>query len=249
MGRTQISLADRQFPDKATVRRYCSSILSSQPVGGRLPDDIAKFLIAVIKHHPRALEKLGAGVRCLRVAAHPIYRSRMFVIERVDGTLTDFSFLDAIAGIGRPANDNDPTTPPPTSRRDFARAARNAIREQVEMFRTAAQLTSDDRLGHVRCAVSNRLLPIDECDVDHEAPWDFRSIVEAFVTERHVEIANVPIAGYGDGETERRFVDKAFAGDFARYHLARASLRIVARSIHRRISAAARRREVPQPQA
>jgi len=248
MGRTRISLADRQFADKTTLRRYCASILASQPVGSRLPEDVAAFLIAVMRHHPRAPEKFGAGIRCLRIAVHPIYRSRMFVIERVDGSSTDFSFLDAIARIGRPANDNDAPTPPSTSRRDFVRAARAAIREQVEMFRTAAQLGTDDRYGRVRCAVSNQLLPIDECDVDHEAPWDFKSIVEAFLSERNIYIPNVPIAGYSDGETERRFLDNALAGDFARYHLERASLRIVARSIHRRISAEARRREAARPQ-
>jgi hypothetical protein len=165
----------------------------------------------------------------------------MLVLERMDGTETDVSYLAAIARIGRPANDNAPMSPS-VVRANFSRAAREAIRPQVEAFRSAALAATADPFGRVRCALSEALLPPHAVDVDHDLPWDFASILEAFVAEHRLVIAQVEILGFEDGSTRRYFADPKLAEAFADYHLERASLRVIDRDVHRRISAEARSR-------
>jgi hypothetical protein len=246
MNKRQIVVGGRTFVNKAILRAFCTAELHRCSPGEEVAEDVGRVLRGILSFHPEADLKLGTGIHRLLRGTHPVFRTPVLLVERTDGSITDISYRSAIERIGRPTNDNGPTPPPSTARRDFLIAARTAVRGQVEAFRRNAQIVADDPQGRVRCAVTETLLPMTECDVDHELPWTFASIIEAFVFERELNIETIAIGGFEDGSTERRFADPQLEGDFAQYHFARATLRFVERSTHRRISAEARRVSAPE---
>lgn len=231
-------LAGQIFQSRASLRKTLTAIVESREAGSRLSGTEDALIREVVGWHPDATTKIGPGIRSFRVERHPTFRSPMLVLERTDGTETDFSYLSAIAQIGKPANDNARMSSSVT-RASFIRAAREAIRPQIEAFRRAAQTAVADPLGRMRCEVTDALLSPNAVDIDHDRPWDFASIAEAFVAEHELVIAQVKIMGFEDGSTRRYFADPKMAEGFADFHLKRARLRVIDRAIHRRISAEA----------
>lgn len=65
-------------------------------VRGRYADGVpltgedARFLYALLTHHPRSTQKIGCGVRAI-VLHEYIGRTRCFFVIRTDGTAEDFS--------------------------------------------------------------------------------------------------------------------------------------------------------------
>lgn len=231
-------LAGQIFQSKSSLRKTITAIVKFREAGSRLNGTEDALVREVVGWHPDATTKIGPGIRSVRVERHPTFQSPMLVLERIDGTETDFSYLSAIAQIGKPANDNA-RMPSSVTRASFIRAAREAIRPQIEAFRRAAQTAAADPLGRVRCEVTGALLSQHAVDVDHELPWDFASIVKAFVSERELVFAQVDIRGVENGSTGRYFADPKLAEAFANFHLKRARLRVIDRAVHRRISAEA----------
>lgn len=231
-------LAGQIFQSKSSLRKTLTAIVESREAGSRLSGTEDALVREVLDWHPDATTKIGPGIRSFRVERHSTFRSPLLVLERTDGTETDFSYLSAIAQIGKPANDNA-HMPSSVTRASFIRAAREAIRPQIEAFRRAAQTAAADPLGRMRCEATNVLLSPNAVDIDHDLPWDFASIVEAFVTEHELVVAKVNILGIEDGSTRRYFADPILAEGFADFHLKRARLRVIDRAVHRRISAEA----------
>jgi hypothetical protein len=234
-------LAGQIFQTKASLRKALAEIIESRSPSSRLNRTEETLFREVLAWHPDATKKCGPGIRAIRVERHPVFRSPVLVLERTDGTMTDVSYLTAIARIGRSGNDNG-RVPHSVVRNNFSRAAREAIRPQIEAFRRMAQAAVADPCGRVRCAATHALLPQNATDVDHEPPWDFASILAAFVAKRQIVVAQVEILGFEDGSTRRYFADPTLAEDFADFHQKRAQLRIIDRAVHRRISAEARSR-------
>lgn len=231
-------LAGQIFRSKASLRKTLTAIVESREAGSRLSGTDDSLFRGVLGWHPDARKKIGPGIRSFRVERHPTFRSPILVLERTDGTATDVSYLAAVAQIGKPANDNA-HMPSSVTRASFIRAAREAIRPQIEAFRRAAQTAAADPLGRIRCEVTDVLLSPNAVDIDHELPCDFASIVEAFVAEHELVVAQVKILGFEDGSTRRYFADPKMAEGFADFHLKRARLRVIDRAVHRRISAEA----------
>lgn len=230
--------AGQIFQSKASLRKTLTAIVESREAGSRLSGTEDALIREVVGWHPDAATKIGPGIRSFRIERHPTFRSPMLVLERTNGTETDVSYIAAIARIGRPANDNGHMSSS-AARTSFIRAAREAVRPQIEAFRRAAQTAAADPLGRMRCEATDALLSPNAVDIDHDLPWDFASIVEAFVAEHELVVAQVEILGFEDGSTRRCFADLNLAKGFADFHLRRARLRVIDRAVHRRISAEA----------
>lgn len=100
MGRSKpVSIGDWHFETQAQALAYVKKILNSQPLKTPITGvDIDSLLRALLELHPRAVEKMGAGVQHFTVepARHG---TRCFYITRVDGTRTDFSYLKCVRGL------------------------------------------------------------------------------------------------------------------------------------------------------
>ncbi|KAI3925704.1 hypothetical protein MKX01_003263 [Papaver californicum] len=72
------------------------NILYKYPIGHSLNEDEKSTLISALRFHPRGNEKLGSGLREIKVGYHPKYNSRCFNVVRTDGTVEDFSYRKCV---------------------------------------------------------------------------------------------------------------------------------------------------------
>ena len=120
-------------------------------------------MLDLLGRHRHVHEKVGPGVRALLVQKE--YRgTQHFSIERVDGTIEDFSFRSCIT--------------PRTPETELRMACRTAVVDSVQCFKLAAFS------GHLElaCPISGEPVSIATAHVDHAPPWTFDAIVQAFVS-------------------------------------------------------------------
>ena len=85
----EVKIGGYCFPTKAVATEKIRSILNEWPLGARLEGEAHALISALLLCHPQAGQKIGPGVRRIRVGkGPPPYCSRCFVVERVDGTET-----------------------------------------------------------------------------------------------------------------------------------------------------------------
>jgi hypothetical protein len=111
------------FMTKTAAKKYVQEqILHAYPVGVPLNREHENFMRELLDRHRNATDKIGVGIEKIWVEQHPIFkRNRCFWLERIDGSKTDFSYIECI-------------TPPP-AKRDFAAACRAAVADQIIEFR------------------------------------------------------------------------------------------------------------------
>jgi hypothetical protein len=209
MGAISMTLGGHVFPTKISVKRFVQSILRRDE--GEI--DPSSFAFAVMRdllnYHPSAARKIGPGVCAIFVCVMPEhYYSKGFVLKRVDGTQTDFSYRECL----------NPSKP-----RDwFAQGCRTAIKRQVDALRDHVL-----GAGDVYCPITGELLVGGNCHIDHAPPWTFAKIFEAFVDEFSIDFAMVDYADrHLDYSTESRLNDE-LAEKFSKFHDERARLRAV----------------------
>jgi hypothetical protein len=197
-----------QFASKAALQRRIRTILNTRL--GEVDGEHAPFLLSLFRRHRDAEQKFGPGVAAIRVVLAMPYKTRCFEIERVDGTRTDISYLECLK--------------PSTVFEWFPAACRTAVVDQIQAFKDSAFGASH----WVNCAVTGDPVSRDNCHVDHEPPWTFEAIVDSFLDNSVIDLAQLEFMD-GDGETQSRFADQSLADSFARYHAERAQLRVVTR--------------------
>jgi len=217
-----LNIAGLNFDTKKSATAYVQRILNENELNQPLKDDEFAFILELLKNHPRHKEKLGCGIKTIitRLETEHGGGNRQFFIIRKDGTGTDFSFLQCINGIKK-------------SLSLFKEAARNAVKEQIIDFKEDYFKQNQDTEGRVACQETSVLVNRNECDVDHH-PTGFNYLVESYITDNDIDVSAVGIAGFEDGEQSKRFVDLELAKDFADYHNANASLRIVTKQVNLR---------------
>lgn len=135
---------------KTKARDRCREIIGAIENGELVRGDDAEFLLWLLDRHPRAAEKIGRGVAGFTVQSAEM-GTRCFVVHRVDGSSTDFSFYSCI------------TAPDGTAL--VRRAMRRAIADQVTEFKQASAAR-----GPLVCAVTGQVLSWDNAHVDHAPP-------------------------------------------------------------------------------
>jgi hypothetical protein len=203
---TPIVVNDESFPSKAALRRRVQAIL----YGGDPDEDSVAFLRDLVRRHRSAAEKIGPGIQTFRIVKVVPYNTAGFEIVRVDGTVTDVSYLECI----------NETTP----RHWFPAACRNAVFYQVAHVKDEAFAISDS----IQCPITGEPLTRETCHADHAPPWTFEAIVDAFIAEHRMDPSKVNYVE-GDGSVGSRFADAQLSARFAAFHLERASLRVVSK--------------------
>lgn len=198
-----IEVAGESFPTKRALTERCRGILYGGGSGVPLGAEDFRFLLGLLGRHRKAAAKIGCGVASFERAEE--YRgTRHFVVVRVDGTQTDFSFLACIT--------------PPSLAQELRAACRSAVAADVAAFKVAAFAGAAPV-----CPVRGCALSWDAAHVDHESP-SFEDLAAAFLRGCDPPPA---LADEEDGATEVRFADTAVSARFRAYHLERAKLRIV----------------------
>ncbi|MBY5406523.1 DCL family protein [Rhizobium leguminosarum] len=141
---------------------------------------------------------------------------RGFWVVRVDGTDTDFSYVDAVNG-----------TPKPQAQ-EFYHACRNAVSEDLrrEKERQFDRFSDDDRM--IACDATGALVGFTNANLSHAFP-SFLTLVNEFRMLRGWidAIPEGTLSASADKQISTTFVDPRDVTAFKAHHHSRAILRIV----------------------
>jgi Protein of unknown function (DUF3223) len=101
MGKRQpVIIGATEFLSKKEASAYCTKLLASYNNGQTVNEQDAEFLSGLLKRHPEAGQKIGAGVKRFfkDSGPEPNYGTDCFWVEQIDGTKVDFSFKTCVAG-------------------------------------------------------------------------------------------------------------------------------------------------------
>merc|ERR1719469_1601009 len=67
---------------------------------GEISEEAQAFVLDLLKSHANPAEKIGAGVKVVKVGSNPEFPdTKCFVIERVDGSVVDFSYIKCVTNL------------------------------------------------------------------------------------------------------------------------------------------------------
>jgi hypothetical protein len=204
----EYEVGGERFKSKAALTERVRKILYSYPFEEELqPDDFA-FMSSLLLRHTESTRKIGVGLAKMKVMPG-LHKTRCFFLIRIDGTESDFSFVNCING--------------KAPLQDLRTAMRFAVQDQSRALRDAAF----SRARVLTCPITGAVITSAEAHVDHIPPDTFERLVDRFLLEHGVDPTTVALGGDGDGEMQCYLVDDAFRTTWTEYHRAHARLRIV----------------------
>lgn len=210
-------IANRTFPTKKSLQDEIKRILHQSPLDQKLEGDDYKLIRALLDRHPQAEQKVGCGVRSIFVVKFPPYCSCGFELVRIDGSRTDFSYLQCLN--------------PESKLTRLKRACRYAVSDDIIAFR-------DDffRRGQSACEISGRFVDLNTYNVDHAPPMTFKNIFEAFLSEYGINVDKIVLSYGGDGSTTCDIGHPAIRDLWINFHRKYANLRILHIETHQEIT-------------
>lgn len=207
--RKTYKIHDQEFTSQKAAQDHVRGILGKYQGELNLGPDAPEFefLVALVRRHPEAAEKIGVGISHFFVKLSA-YRNLELWIARTDETVIDISYPTAIRGVAKTAQEN------------LLSAMRQAIVPQVNEYR-AAELAK----GVATCpgwqrtcgAVLDSLAP-----VDHVEP--FTDLADRFLAGRQAP------SEFADGPTNAAAFkpeDAAFEAEWLAFHAKEATLQLL----------------------
>jgi hypothetical protein len=90
-------IGSHTFDTQAAAVAFIQEVLYRHPLLDPIKGDDQAFLLELLKKHPRAAEKIGAGVKHFTVEIAK-GGTQCFYITRVDSSRSDFSFMKCLRG-------------------------------------------------------------------------------------------------------------------------------------------------------
>ncbi|MFX4299844.1 DCL family protein [Pseudosulfitobacter pseudonitzschiae] len=198
-------------PAYAHLRR----VLNNHKVGDILNRHEDVLFRDVVKRHPRAKEKIGAGIDHF-VIERGTRGTLGIKIVRVDKSEDDLSIKKCIYG-------ND------THRRRVLRAMRRGVSDDIADLRRQwyDRYRHGNRDGVMRCALSGRYIPIEQGHMDHIPPMTFEVLALTFLAHKSVGFDQIEFGETGLHE-EERLADSDLEDEFRQWHANLAQLRFIA---------------------
>jgi hypothetical protein len=152
------------FRTKQAVQDAIKTMLADYAVGSILRPEDEALMLDVLQHHPHAREKIGVGIKRLRIGEPPGFPGqRCFWIERIDGSRIDFSYRQCLQ--------------PASPWIDLTQAMRLAIAPQI-VERKARVFGSREV---VQCPITDVRCTWEEMHVDHRPPLTFARLMQDFL--------------------------------------------------------------------
>ena len=204
MKRKSIVVNGQEFKTQGNLKEFVQQMIDRYDDGDCLNSLDLSFCKSLLERHPDALAKIGVGVQSIKVLVTPPWKTKGFILTRMDGTGVDFSFRACVSsrGIGH--------------RQKVNKAARTSIYPQIASFKKTR--ISD---GLIKCAITGQLLRWEECDVDHY-PVPFADLLDQYLAMSDIDIKDIKII---EECGACRFVDSTIELSFQSYHLKNAELR------------------------
>lgn len=212
-------IGKKTFKTKATMKDYFGYILRNEKEGTILEKQYAKDVRALLDYHPEKDEKIGKGVKFIRIERHidsySGYPSNSchFHIHRKDGTDIDFSYNACIANMGKAT--------PNWARMRAIDAFRNAIRPQIDLFRNRAF----GKKTYIKCPELGVNFSKKTCHIDHKFPKTFASILNKFIDENKLTLDMIKVEK--SDEYTSSLEDMEFLSLWYKFHAENADLRAI----------------------
>ena len=206
----EIQIGGYLFPTKKAAKEKARNILNNSDPGQTIGEDGASFLLALVRLHPNAEEKIGVGVSHFSIETEKTFgRTRHFVLHRVDGTSTDFSFIACIDGA--------------TKKKKVLAALRRAVADDIVTFRNEFFSSG----GVKACPVSGETITPNTSHVDHEPPRTFLSLVESWMSFEGLDFSDITLSKSVDGDVGRHLSCMDQQTSWIEWHRQLCRLRVV----------------------
>lgn len=212
MPKKPVTVGELLFSTKKEAKEYFSRILNKYPLGTELNASEFDDVMALLLCHPRAEEKVGAGIKSIKVDWGFYSSNRCFHIVRLDNSVEDFSIGKCIDGDHSPFH-------------KFCTACRKAVEADLRAMKTRYFEEHGDVEGRVVCPVTKEKITFDEAHVDHREPFTFLSIVHFFIKADKIDVNT--IAYTTKGKYGNEFENGELAKKFQEWHCDNATLRVV----------------------
>lgn len=205
-----IVVGDLQFPTKASAKGHFRAIRDRYHDGERLNVEDQGVVIDLLGLHPESSSKVGCGIAFFTVETEMEFgRTRHFVIHRIDGSYTDFSFHSCIDGR--------------STRRDVLEALRRAVAAQIVEFRE--RYFADAPFS--RCPLSGEPISRNSYHVDHAPPSKFIVLVESWLGRQSLSLEQVQITPPGDAQIVAEMTCPEQRGSWTGFHFQESKLRML----------------------
>lgn len=208
-------IAGEGFASKRALADRVRTILHGAPIG-EIPQEHLPFLSALLARHPQAAQKIGPGIRKFYVLAktHPAPH-RGLMVERVDGSVADFSYQKCIRE--------------PSATAKFIETLRREVVDQITAFRHTAFTGA----ATLECPITKQQFDKHTAEVHHATP-SFAALVASFLEVEHIDPAACEIASPDFGS--RSLVNRELAERWRAFHRANARLKIMSSEGHKTIT-------------
>ena len=91
-----LCLGGKHYATKKAAAEACRQVLHGTPPNEDLEGDDKALIEDVLRMHPHAAEKIGAGIKSIYVVQR--VPSKCFFVRRMDDTEVDFSYQKCLTG-------------------------------------------------------------------------------------------------------------------------------------------------------
>ena len=215
MSKAPIIIADQEFKHQKNALAYFKQMLSNYSKNQAIDGHDRLMLMSLLERHPEAAKKIGCGIK--RFFKKPTeLGTPCFWVERVDGTETDFSYIQAVKAKSK------------SLYQEFQEACRKAVSAHLEIAKKNFFTEKGDSDGKVACDITGEKVAIYESHLDHKSPFTFQVLVHTFLIANNIEITTEMLLMGQDGTFETEFQDLEMKEKFRQYHAKAAQLRILA---------------------
>lgn len=209
-----IQIGDELFPRRLDAENFFREMLAQYEDDEKISEADSRLLYELLLRHPQAEAKMGAGIAHF-FRAPGEYRKSCFHIERIDGSIVDFSFYVCVKGTATPLNSK------------FASACRAAVGRDMAAEKDRLLAKGPDE---PLCPVTGRVLTSGTSLLRHASP-PFEAIVSAFIKDRQLTLDEAMVVPstelrYGDALASPRL-----AAQFLSYHRAKRQVILVHSSV------------------
>ncbi len=198
------------FKYKKDVTAYFKKILNSYNFGEFLNNDDFQDVLNLLKIHPHAKERIGAGIKKIKVD-ETRYKMKCFNAIRVDSSSEIFSYIKCINGSNSPL-------------KKFSNTCRDAIADDLRLVKLSF-FKGNSKKGRVKCQETGELSLWEELNVDHRQPNTFSVIVDRFIELHGIDLSSIEYIETIDNVY--LFKDNDLTEKFKKYHKEKANLRLV----------------------
>ncbi len=212
MPKKPVLIGELYFGAKGEAKTHFTEILNKYPLGTELHSNEFDDVMALLLCHPRANEKIGLGIRAIKIDRGLYSSNRCFHIVRVDNSVEDFSIGKCIDGEH-------------SSFYKFCIACRRTVEAELRAKKATYFEKQGDKDGRVICPITKEKIVFAEAHIDHREPFTFSAIVHFFIRANNINITNVDYVV--EGKYGNEFKDNELAKKFKIWHHENAKLRIV----------------------